>query len=723
MQSRIRYRPSPLHLPPPSRTSTRVPQRSACRRASIALLLGAMLAPSAAADEGMWLFTNPPLETLRSRHGFEPTPEWLEHVRKSAVRFNTGGSGSIVSPNGLVMTNHHVASDMLQKLSTREMDLLKNGFLARSREEELECPDLELMALWAIKDVTAEVNAAVPVGASVADAGLARRKAIAAIEKTAQDASGLKSQVVTLYNGGQCHLYQYRRYTDVRLVFAPEQAAAFFGGDADNFEYPRFNYDVAFFRIYENGAPLQPEEHLRWSEGASDGELALVVGHPGSTRRGYTVDHFKAMRDVSMPRRLHRLWRSEIKTQTFSGRSAEHRRVAQDDLFGIANGRKVSTGIMSGLADPAVLAAKEQAEQALRAWVAKHQAPDEARQTLDAFDAITRSQRLAAELERRAGILGNPVAGEFGNMAVDLVRLAAELPKPSSERLREYGDARLPSLYQALYSPAPIYDFYETFKVEQGLLNAVETLGGSDPLVIALLDGKSPRARAEELVAGVSFRTPEARRKLVEGGATALAEAIKRDPMLALVAKVDPEARASRKRFEDEVESVERDAYARIAAARFAALGDRVYPDATFSLRLSFGPVTGYVEDGETIPAFTTIGGTFTRAEERKGQEGFELPASWMAARSKLNPDTPFNFVCTADIIGGNSGSPVVNTRGEVIGLIFDGNLHSLIADLQYGNDGLGRAVAVDSRAILEAMRVVYGADALADELTAKREQ
>lgn len=668
----------------------------------------------------MWLFTKPPTELLRSRYGFEPTPDWLEHVRKSAVRFSTGGSGSIVSPDGLVMTNHHVASDMLQKLSTAGKDLLHDGFIARTREQELKCPDLELDVLWEISDVTDQVRAAVPAGASLAEAETARREAIASIEKAAQEASGLKSQVVMLYNGGQYHLYKYRRFTDIRLVFAPEQAAAFFGGDTDNFEYPRFDLDVAFLRIYEEGKPLRPEHFLRWSKGASEGELAIVAGHPGSTHRGYTVDHIRAMRDDSMPRRLHRLWRNEVKTQNFSARSAEHRRVAQDDLFGIANGRKASTGIMAGLADPATIAAKMAAEQSLREWISKNQGADEATRTLGAFDAIARSRAVARDLERRNGVLGNPVAGEWGNMALDLVRLAAELPKPSSERLREYGDARLPSLYQGLYSPAPIHDFYEVFKVEQGLLNAVETLGGDDPTVRMLLDGRSPRARAEELVAGVTFRTPEQRRKLVEGGSAALAQAIEKDPMLALVARVDPESRSLRSRIEDEVDAVERDAYSRIAAARFAALGDRIYPDATFTLRLSFGPIKGYAEDGRTVPAFTTIGGTFARADERKGQEGFELPASWLAAKSKLKLDTPMNFVCTADIIGGNSGSPVVDTKGEVIGLIFDGNIHSLIADLQYGNDGLGRAVAVDSRALLEALRVVYGADALVAELTSK---
>lgn len=680
-------------------------------------LAASSVAPMARADEGMWLLTKPPLEQLKTRYQFAPTPQWLEHAQKSAVRFNVGGSGSLVSKDGLVMTNHHVASDSLAKLSSKERDLLVTGFLAAGRADEIKCPDLELDILWNIKDITAEIAAAVPANASIADAGKARRQAIAAIEKSATESSGLQSEVVTLYNGGQYHLYQYRRYTDVRLVFAPEQSIAFFGGDTDNFEYPRFNLDVTFFRIYENDKPLNPEHFFSWSAGAKDNDLAIVVGHPGSTRRGYTVDHARHMRDVEMPRRLANLWRFENKLQTFAARSAEHRRVSGDDLFGVANGRKASTGIMAGLADPGIMAAKEAVEQQLFSSISQSMAPDKAKETLAAFDAISRSRIIASELGPRNRILQNPIGGQYGSFAVDIVRLAAELPKPSSERLREYGDARLSSLYQSLYSPAPLYDFYEIFRVEQQLLRAVEVLGGEDPLVRTLLAGKSPAVRAEELVKGCTFKTPEARKKLVEGGSAALAAAMESDPMLALVAKVDQEARATRKRFEDEVDSVERDAYSKIAAARFAALGDSVYPDATFTLRLSFGPIKGYEEAGQTIPAFTTIAGLYARYAERKGQEGFELPDSWLKAKDKLALDTPFNFVCTADIIGGNSGSPVINTKGQVTGLIFDGNLDSLIADIQYPGEARGRALAVDSRAILHALTTVYPGEHIAAEL------
>jgi hypothetical protein len=701
------------------------------RLAALVAVVGATLAVSSArADEGMWLLTKPPMGVLKERYGFEPDAAWLERMQKSAVRMNVGGSASLVSKDGLVMTNHHVASDTIAKLSTRENNLMRNGFLARSRAEELKCPDLEVNVLWKITDVTARVKAAaaktgVGTGSALAVAGRAQREEIAAIEKQATDESGLQSEVVTLYNGGQYHLYQYKRYTDVRLVFAPEETIAFFGGDTDNFEYPRFNLDVSFFRIYENDKPIAPEHYLKWSGGAAENDLAIVFGYPGRTRRGFTGDHVKWLRDVDTPRRLARLWRSEIKAQTFAGRSAEHARVVREDLFGVANGRKAVTGIFSGLAEHAVIEAKIKADEAVHASIATNasMSPTERQAVLGAFDDIAKSLKVATEIGPRMMVLNAGAGGEYASMAMQIVRLAAELPKPSAERLREYGDARLESLYQSLYSPAPIYDFYEVYKVEQTLLHAVELLGGEDPLARVLLADKSPRERAEELVNGVTFKTPEARKALVEGGAKALAEAIKNDPMLALAAMIDEEAREVRKRNDDEVDSVQRDAYARIAAARFALLGDSVYPDATFTLRMSFGPIKGFVEDGANVPAFTTIGGVFTRYDERKGQDGFELPESWLSKRAAMSAatlNTPFNFICTADIIGGNSGSPVVNRAGEVIGLIFDGNIHSLVADIQYAGDGKGRAVAVDSRAIVEALRVVYGADALAAEITGK---
>lgn len=669
------------------------------------------------ADEGMWLLNNPPAARLSADYQFTATPQWLEHLQKSAVRFNTGGSGSLVSADGLVLTNHHVIADMLSKLSTKDKDLNKTGFFAKTLAEEIACPDLELNVLWTIEDVTDRVKAAASAASDEGAANIARLKEIATIESESQKATGRKAEVVTLYQGARYHLYTYKRFTDVRFVFAPEQDAAFFGGDTDNFEFPRFNLDCSLLRIYENGQPIKPEHFLKWSTGGvNENDLLFVCGHPGRTRRGYTVDHFKYLRDFETPRRLARLYRMEVNTQTFSGRSKENARIASEETAEIANSRKAVVGLMGGLADPAVLAAKQRSESELRSNAPSASSPDA--QALEG--AYTRLGAALANYKTfapRYQLLSDmPLrTGELLSRAVHIVRLADELPKPSKERLREYGDARLESLDQSLYSPAPIYDVFETHLIEQYLLALVEQLGGDDPIVQTALAGKSPQARAAELVAGCTFKTVDARKALVKGGAAAISAS--NDPLLALVKSIDAEARALRSRYESEMEGVERAAYATIAKARFAAFGETVYPDATFTLRLSYGTVKGWSEGGEAVKPFTTMGGMFTRYDERHGEPGFDLPTSWLSAKNSMKLDTPFNFVCTADIIGGNSGSPVVNRNGELVGLIFDGNIHSLVGDVQY-NPALARAVAVDVRSIIEALRSIYHMDGLIKQLT-----
>jgi hypothetical protein len=681
--------------------------------ASFALALAASMA---VADEGMWLFNNPPSKLLKDRYGFEASAEWLDHVQKSCARFSTGGSGSIVSAEGLVMTNHHVGADMLAKLSTPERDLLKTGFLAATRAEEARCPDLELDVLWTIEDVTDRVNAAAQ-GLATAEAGAARRKAMAEIESAAKDATGLHTEVVTLYQGGRYHLYSYKRYTDVRLVLAPEKQAAFYGGDNDNFEYPRYDLDCCFFRIYENDAPLATEHFLRWSaNGSAEGDLVFVTGHPGSTQRLYTVAHLEYLRDVRNPVLLNRLWRAEVKLQGFSGRSRENARIAEDDLFGVANSRKAYTGTQAGLLDPALFAEKRAAEERLRAAVAAN--PEWQAQWGDAWSQVARAEAVATDLYRRYSAIGGGGLGlgsELLGIAGHAVRLAEELPKPSGTRLREYGDAQLESLYLRLYSPAPIYPELEVMRLESALSYMAEQLGAGDVVVEAVLRGKSPRALAEECVLGSKLIDVEARKRLIEGGKAAVDAS--KEPLVALAKALDPHSRALRKRWEDEVQSAEREAYAKIAAAKFAVEGEGVYPDATFTLRLAFGTVKGYEEGGRRIPAYTTIAGKYEKARERQGEGAYELPESWVKAEGAVAKSTPYNFVSTCDIIGGNSGSPVVNRAGEVVGLIFDGNIQSLIAGIAYTEEQ-GRAVSVDSRAILEAMRSVYGAGIVAEEIS-----
>ncbi|MBL8762739.1 MAG: S46 family peptidase [Phycisphaerae bacterium] len=686
-------------------------------------LAGATLGPNrgARADEGMWLINRPPTAAIKAACGIEPDAAWFEHIQRSCVRIGTGGSGSIVSADGLLMTNHHVGSDAIAKLSTPDRDLLEEGFLALSRADERRCPGLEVRILWQVSDVTDRVLSAVKPGSSDAEAGAAKRAAMTSIEAEAQQRDALVSEVVTLYQGARYHLYQYRRYDDVRLVFAPEQQAAFFGGDADNFEFPRFNLDVCFFRIYDDGKPLRPEHHLGWAEtGVADQEPVFVFGHPGRTRRLYTLDHLAFLRDVELPARLARVWRTEVKLQTYSGRSRANARAAADDLLGVQNGRKVLTGQLAGLLDPALMARKRADETALRAFVESD--PERTARWSDAWTKVAEAQRAYAAFFHRYDALGRgrpPLDGDLFDIAWTLTRWNLERTRPNEQRLREYRDSEADTIRLKLFAETPFNLDLEKEKLAAGLTWLAERLGGGDPRVVEALGGKSPADRAAELVDNAVVIRSVQSRKFVEPSGRQVIEK-NRDTLIRLALALEGEARQLRVRYEDEVESVERAAYAKVAAARFAKEGENLYPDATFTLRVSFGAVRGYRDGGASIPAFTTIGGMFTRAADRAGDPAFALPDRWAKRRDKLDPKTPFNFICTADIIGGNSGSPVVNKDGKVIGLIFDGNIHSLVGDFVY--DGtLNRALAVDARAIAHALDVLYDAKDLVKEITGKQ--
>lgn len=668
-----------------------------------------MLPLASVADEGMWLLTNPPTELLRDRYGFEPSAEWLEHLQKSAVHMG-GGSASLISPDGLVMTNHHVGVDQLQKLSSAERNLLATGFWAPTRDQELKCPDLEVRILWTTEDVTSRVESAAKPGQSPAEAHDARRQEMTRIEQESRNATGLDSEVVTLYHGARYHLYRYKRYDDVRLVMAPEQGIAFFGGDTDNFEYPRFNLDCCFFRIYENDKPLRAEHYLRWSpNGGADGELMFVFGHPGRTDRQLTVDHLKFMRDRVFPDMLEYLWREEVRLTTFCNRDAEHARIGRNDLLGVQNGRKARTGGYAGLLDPRVFRSKAAEEERLRKATGTDGRGDP-------WARIAAAHQTYQSFYNRHRLLrgGRPFTSDLYQIAFQLVRLGEELPKSSAERLREYRDSELESVYLRLYSPAPIYDELEIFQMTGTLSLLAQELGADDPLVLTALDGKSPEDRAVELVRGCKLRDIETRKRLVKEGKAGIEASL--DPMIRLALALDPEARALRKRYEDEVESVERECYAQLGAIRFKLLGESVYPDATGTLRMAFGRIRGFQELGKTVAPFTNFAGLYERWKARSGDPQFELPKRWIERRDRLDLSTPFNFVLTADIIGGNSGSPVVNKRGEVTGLIFDGNIQSLILDFVFTEEQ-ARAVAVDSRALLEALEKIYDAKPLVEEI------
>jgi Peptidase S46 len=680
-------------------------------------ILCALCVPFVRADEGMWLFNNPPLKTLRDKYHFQPSAAWLEHLQKSSVRFNSGGSGSFVSPNGLVMTNHHVGADCLQKISTRENNYVATGFEARSFAEEPKCVDLELNVLMSVEDVTTRVNSAVKPGADSATGERDRRAVINDIEKESFDKTGLRSNVIPFYNGGQYQLYRYKRYTDVRLVFAPQKAIAFFGGDPDNFEYPRYDLDICFFRVYENDQPIHVENYLKWSAaGAADGDLVFVSGNPGRTERQDTVAQLEYQRDYAVPGTLNLLRRREVLLKTYSDRSAENARRAEDELFSIQNSRKLYLGMLAGLQDPALMDQKRATEKTLRDAVRRD--PEVERADGDAWDQVAATLKTLVRIRDEYNLLGLGRPQAFNSdlfvIGRTLVRLAEESQKPNSERLHEYSEAGLDSLKLQLFSEAPIYDDLETVKLADSLGMMVEVMGADNVLVKKVLAGKSPRDRAAELVHGTQLKDVAVRKQLAEGGVKAINDSS--DPMIELAKLVDPPSRGVRQTYEQQVGEPQRQAYGKIANARFALYGSSVYPDATFTLRLAFGQIKGYMEDGQKIPWATTLGGAFEHAAAHDNKPPFQLPAIWNQKKGQLNLSTPLDFVSTADIIGGNSGSPVVNRDGELVGIIFDGNIQSLVLDYIY-TDQQARAVAVHSAGILEALRKVYRADRLVAEL------
>lgn len=659
------------------------------------------------ADEGMWLFNELPKQHLRERFGFEPTEPWTQHVMLASVRFNSGGSASFVSSTGLVLTNHHVGADTLHKVSTPDHNYYQDGFLAKSQDEEIRAPDLELNQLLAIEDVTARVNAVVKPTLSAADAFAARRAVMSEIEKQSLETTGLRSDVVTLFGGAQYHLYRYKKYTDVRLVWAPEAAVAFFGGDADNFEYPRFCLDVCLFRVYEDNKPAKIDHYLKVSRrGAGDGELVFVSGNPGRTQRIFTTAALQYQRDRYVPFLLDFLRRREILFQQYGLAGEEQERQARDDLFSIQNSRKAYTGMIQGLQDPAFLARKHAHEQELRSKV---ETMPELRSAADAWKTIEQTQA------RRGELLGKApgFAGRHYEIAETLVLMTAEDQKPNSERLREYTEAARDSLEQQLFSTAPIHVELERLKLADSIGLLAERRGGDDPLVQQVLAGSDPYARAAQLVETTRLADVDARRKLAQGGRAAIDAAD--DPLIQLARMLEPEIRKFRQ-ITDELDELERQAYAQITAATYAAQGTGTYPDATFTLRLSFGSVKGYTEDGAPVAPWTTLGGAFEHEQRHGGKEPWKLPARWHARKGELDLTTPINFVCTADIIGGNSGSPVINRDAELVGVIFDGNIQSLTGRYFY-SDSASRAVSVHSGAVLELLRKVYDAGSLAEEL------
>ena len=689
---------------------------------AITFLIG--FTTAAIADEGMWLFSAPPLKQLKEKYNFEPTPQWLDHLQKSSVRFNSGGSGSFISATGLCITNHHVGADALQKASSEQHNYLKDGFYAKTNTEEIKCSDLELNVLVSTEDVTVRVNGAVKPGMNAGQASAARDSAIAAIEKESKEKTGLRSDVITLYQGGAYHLYRYKRYDDVRIVFAPEQQMAFYGGDPDNFEYPRFDLDICIFRAYENGKPAKIDNYLKWnSRGPSDGELTFVSGSPGRTDRQLTVDELTDTRDRDVPNLLRMFNRREVLLAAWGQRSFENARRARDDFFGDQNNRKRYDGYLAALLDPEIWMSIEQREKKLRDAISRD---PKLGSTIGAYDRIQKAEaelvKIAPrydylEQERRSTVGYRGPRALYGSLfkyARLLTRAIDERAKPNGERIPAFRDSAKESLELELFSTEPVYDDYEILRLTDSLTDFASKFGATDPLVQKVLAGKSPHARAMELVSSTKLKDVAVRKDLYAKGAAAL-QAV-HDPMLDLARMIDAPAREARKAHEAQ-EETKKQAYSEIAKARFALEGTSNYPDATFTLRLSYGTVRGYEQDGKQIVPFTDFAGLYQRSAEHENKPPFDPPQRWIDKKSNLNLSTHFNFVSDADIIGGNSGSPVVNKAGEFVGIIFDGNIQSLVLDCIF-SDRQARAVSVDSAAITEALRKVYDANALVDELT-----
>jgi hypothetical protein len=677
----------------------------------LAITLTTLCVGAAHAEEGMWTFNRFPSDLVKQAYSFGPDAKWLDHVRLSSVRLAQGCSASFVSKDGLVMTNHHCVHDCVEELSTPSQDYIANGFFAKTGAEELKCPNLEVNQLVQITDVTARVMKAAD-GLSDAAANDAKKAEMSRIEKECATSDALRCDIVTLYNGGVYDLYTYKRHQDVRLVFAPELAIAFFGGDPDNFMFPRHDLDAAFVRVYENGKPTKVKNYFKWSkDGTKEGDLTFTAGNPGSTSRMKTVSETLAFRDFGLVKRLMSMSELRGELVQYAKRGAEQARHSKSLLFGVENGLKAYKGEADALFAPGFIDALKKAEDDLRAKVMADKIL--AARYGGAWDAIAKAVDRSRALSVRVGMLegGQGFRSDLFAFARTLVRAAAEFSKPNEARLREFSDGRKPAIEAQLTSPAPLYPEFEIFRLTFALNKLREALGPDDPTVKAVLGKSSPEQLATRLVASTKLMDPAARKALYEGGAAALDASD--DPMIALAKLVDAESRTLRKQAEDEVEAVIRRNHELIAAARFAIVGTSTYPDATFTPRVSYGTVKGWREGDRVIAPYTTFGSTF---ERHTGADPFALPESWLSAKARLDLSTPMNFATTNDIIGGNSGSPVINRDAEIVGLIFDGNIHSLGGD--YGFDpALNRAVAVDSRAILHSLDKVYGATRLVNEL------
>ena len=663
----------------------------------------------------MWTLDNPPNRLMQERYGFTASEEWLEHAQLASLRMGTGGSGSFVSSEGLVMTNHHIVVDNVQELSTEDNDYVKNGFFARTRKEERPCPGFEIYQLRSYQDVTKRIASAIADRAEEVKPEDARRTAISQLTSEESEKSGLRCEVVELYQGGEYWLYRYKVYSDVRMVFAPEASSGFYGGDYDNFTYPRFCFDFAFVRIYENGEPLKTEKWYSWSkEGAKEGELTFVTGHPGSTDRERTLTQLSFERDFYLPFQESRLQERIEVIRDYQKRGEEEKRRGHDIRFGIENGLKRIGGLREGLESPAIFSRKESDEETLRKQVMED--PELSRQYGTAWNEIEEAfAKMEPRWKRDFFTLGaNRGGGQLSRWAGGMVQYVVEIQKPSEERLERYAEARLPRVMKQLLADVPVYADLDEALLAHSLAELVEQLGGEDPLVKELLEGREPTVVAKEAIEGTKLGNLAFR----EGLMTQSPEELKasQDPLIKLGWIFDRHYREAYAWNQENVWIVETLAGAKIADARFALFGKETYPDATSSLRLSYGKPARYEVGTTLVPFKTVMGGLYARHDAMDGEEPFQLSEQVLDGREKVDLSCPLNFVATHDITGGNSGSPVINRDLEIVGLIFDGNIQSLPNDYVYSEE-VARSVSVHSQGILEALSSIYQMEDLVEEL------
>lgn len=680
---------------------------------NLMIVVLACFASVAIADEGMWTLDNFPSQLVQDKFGVEIDDAWLERVQHATVRVEGGCTGSFVSPNGLVLTNHHCVARCLNQMATAENDVEANGFYAPDLGDEIRCEAEQLSVLMQVEEITAAVAKATE-GLDEAAANETRKQTLTQLEQQCGEASGgkLTCEAVTLYHGGQYFLYGYKRYDDIRMVFAPESDIAAFGGDPDNFNFPRWNLDMSLLRAYEDGKPAQTPDFLPIrAEGADQGEPVFVPGHPGGTSRLLTVAELEYNRNVSLPHWLARYLEYRGRLIQFGKSGEEANRISRSPLQGVENGIKVQRGRQRALLDNSLMQRKQAEEQELIDAVAAN--PDLEAAYGSAWDEI--AEAIATYQSFRDEYIfiesGSGFYTSLFTYARTLVRAAEERQKPNEKRFREYTEAALPQQEQRLLAARPVYPELEELKLSFSLDKMREFLGPDSPIVHQVLGKESPEALAHRLVSETKLADPEVRRKLWEGGAEAIAASD--DPMIQLAVSIDKQARALRQRYEDEVEAPWDKGSEKIAKARFATQGTGRHPDATFTLRVSFGRVEGWEEKGVEVFPFTTIPRLFERAT---GSPPFRLPESWLTAQDDLDPETRFNFVASTDVIGGNSGSPMVDAQGRLVGLVFDGNIHAIGGDYWFDTEK-NRTVSVHPAVMIEALTKIYKAERVLEEL------